>query len=470
MTAIIDYKAGNLTSVKLAFAALGAEAVVTSDPEVIRRADRVVFPGVGAARSAMDNLRSLGLTEVVREAAATKPFLGICLGMQILFEHSEEDGGVDTLGILSGKVLRFPDVPGCKVPEIGWNDTRVQETGRRGESAGEYYFVHSYYAEVTPDTYLTSNFAGVDFTAMVRRGNIWACQFHPEKSGKIGLDLLRAWLEDRDVLHSSPILHPSSFASLTRRVIPCLDVKGGRVTKGVKFKNNIDLGDPVEMAVKYSDGGADELVFYDITASAERRPIDIGMVAAVAKAIRIPFAVGGGISCIADMERVILAGAEKVSVNSLAVKNPQIIADGAKAFGAQCIVLGMDPVKSANPACPSGYEITTRGFREFTGMDAVAWAKRAADLGAGEIVVNSVDADGTRAGFELDITRMISEAVNVPVVASGGAGKPEHLVTVFNESHADAAIVAGMIHTGEYTIEQIKRVMSEMKVPTRMSW
>ena len=257
---------------------------------------------------------------------------------------------------------------------------------------------------------------------------------------------------------------------LTKRVIPCLDVRQGRVTKGVKFKNNIDLGDPVEMAVRYSDGGADELVFYDITASAERRPIDIGMVAAVAAAIRIPFAVGGGISTLADMERVILAGAEKVSVNSLAVKNPAIIAEGARAFGRQCIVLGMDPVKSANPACPSGYEITTRGFREFTGMDAVEWARRAADLGAGEIVVNSVDADGTRAGFELELTRRIATAVGVPVVASGGAGQPEHLVTVFTEAAADAAIVAGMIHTGEFTIGDIKRVMQAAGIPTRMSY
>jgi len=257
---------------------------------------------------------------------------------------------------------------------------------------------------------------------------------------------------------------------LTKRVIPCLDVRGGRVTKGVKFKNNIDLGDPVEMAVAYSSGGADELVFYDITASAERRPIDIGMVEAVARAIRIPFAVGGGISCVADMERVILAGAEKISVNSLGVRNPQIIAEGAKAFGAQCIVLGMDPVKSDNPNCPSGYEITTRGFREYTGMDAVEWAKRAADLGAGEIVVNSVDADGTRAGIELTITRLIADAVGVPVVASGGAGKPEHLVTVFREANADAAIVAGMIHTGDYTISQIKREMAASGIPTRLSY
>jgi cyclase len=257
---------------------------------------------------------------------------------------------------------------------------------------------------------------------------------------------------------------------LAKRVIPCLDVRAGRVTKGVRFKNNVDLGDPVEMAVRYSDGGADELVFYDITASAEGRPIDIGMVGAVARAVRIPFAVGGGVSSLADMERVILAGAEKVSVNSLAVRNPAIIADGAREFGRQCVVLGMDPVKSACPKCASGYEITTRGFREFTGRDAVEWARRAVDLGAGEIVVNSVDADGTRAGFELDITRMIAEAVGVPVVASGGAGRPEHLVTVFREAKADAAIVAGMVHTGEFTIADIKAAMAAAAIPVRLSW
>lgn len=258
---------------------------------------------------------------------------------------------------------------------------------------------------------------------------------------------------------------------LTKRIIPCLDVIKNRVTKGVKFKNNIDLGDPVEMAILYSNEGCDELVVYDITASAERRPIDIEMIRSVARSIRIPFAVGGGISTIEDMSRILLAGAEKISVNSLAVKNPSIISEGARAFGSQCIVLGMDPVKTDNlEQCPSGYEITTRGFREFTGMDAVEWAKRAADLGAGEIVVNSVDADGTRAGFELTITGLIADAVGVPVVASGGAGRPEHLVTVFREAKADAAIVAGMIHTGDYTIAQIKDAMNASGVPTRMSF
>ncbi len=258
---------------------------------------------------------------------------------------------------------------------------------------------------------------------------------------------------------------------LTRRIIPCLDIRNKVVTKGVRFQNNVDLGDPVEMATRYYEDGCDELVFYDITASAEGRPIDIDMVAEVAKAVRIPFAVGGGISGLRDMERVLLAGAEKVSVNSLAVRNPQMIAEGSRAFGAQCIVLGMDPLAVEDRGrCPCGYEITVRGFRERTGMDALEWARRAVDLGVGEIVVNSVDADGTRNGFELALTGLIADHVSVPVVASGGAGSPRHLAEVFTRAHADAAIIAGMIHTGDYTLSAIKQELAAAGIPVRQHW
>ena len=193
MLAIVDYKAGNLTSVRNAFAALGVEAVVTRDPEVLCAADRIVFPGEGAAKSAMENLRELGLEAAVREAAASgKPFLGICLGMQILFAHTEEDGGVDTLGILPGQVRLFPDVPGFKVPEIGWNQVRIKDGG--ATDGLEYYLVHSYYAEVVPETVGFTEYAGVTSTALVKKGNLWACQFHPEKSGRVGRELLQEWL------------------------------------------------------------------------------------------------------------------------------------------------------------------------------------------------------------------------------------------------------------------------------------
>ena len=195
MIAIVDYRAGNLTSVKLAFDAIGAETLVTSDPAVVRAAERVVFPGVGAAASAMANLRALGLEGAVREAALSgRPFLGICLGMQILFGHSEEDGGVDLLGVLPGKVRRFPDAPGFKVPEIGWNDVQADDPGGFLKSGDEFYFVHSYYAELNPFTVGRATYAGVEFTAAVRKGNLFATQFHPEKSGRVGLSLLRAFL------------------------------------------------------------------------------------------------------------------------------------------------------------------------------------------------------------------------------------------------------------------------------------
>jgi cyclase len=257
---------------------------------------------------------------------------------------------------------------------------------------------------------------------------------------------------------------------LTKRIIPCLDIRNRKVTKGVRFQGNVDVGDPVEMAAAYSAGGCDELVFYDITASAESRPIDLEMVKEVAGAVHIPFAVGGGISSLRDMERVLLAGAEKISVNSLAVQNPSIIKEGADAFGSQCIVLGMDPVRVQGNKCKCGYEITVHGFRKQTGLDALDWARKAVDLGAGEIVVNSVDADGTQDGYELNLTKMIALNVPVPVVASGGAGNPQHLLDVFTEGCADAAIIASIIHSGKYTIRQIKEVLAKAGVPVRKRW
>ncbi|HQF55534.1 MAG TPA: imidazole glycerol phosphate synthase subunit HisF [Fibrobacteria bacterium] len=257
---------------------------------------------------------------------------------------------------------------------------------------------------------------------------------------------------------------------LAKRVIVCLDVRNGKVTKGVKFEGNRDLGDPVEMGAEYYRQGVDELVFYDITASAENRAIDIEMVRGVAKNVFIPFSVGGGIRNLQDMRDVLLAGAEKVSVNSLAVKNPSIISDGAKAFGNQCIVLGMDALKvGESEITPSGYEVVVKGGRERTGIDAVAWARRAEELGAGEICLNSIDADGTKAGFELEITGKIARAVSIPVIASGGAGSPEHLAEVLQpQVGADAALVASLTHIDGYTVAQLKKAISDAGLPVRI--
>ena len=253
---------------------------------------------------------------------------------------------------------------------------------------------------------------------------------------------------------------------LKKRIIVCLDVKDGRTTKGVKFLNNVDIGDPVEMAAEYYRQGVDELVFYDIIASARGRGPILDLISRVASQVFIPFCVGGGITTIDDIRSTILAGAEKVSLNSQAVKNPNLIKEGARVFGNQCIVLGMD-VRKDNTK-PSGYGTTIHGGRVDTGLDALEWAKKGVSLGAGEIVLNSMDADGTKDGYDVKLTRMISEAVSVPVIASGGAGKPEHLTKVLTDGKADAALIATMVHSGKYTVNSIKKDLQKDGVQVRL--
>ncbi len=252
---------------------------------------------------------------------------------------------------------------------------------------------------------------------------------------------------------------------LKKRIVVCLDVKEGRTTKGVKFQGNVDIGDPVEMAAEYYRQGVDELVFYDIMASADGRGPILNLISRVASQVFIPFCVGGGIGSLEDIRSTILAGAEKVSLNSQAVKNPDLIRQGARVFGNQCIVLGMDALKDGS--MPSGYRVYINGGRTATELDAREWALQAVELGAGEIVLNSIDADGTKAGYEIELTRMISQAVPVPVVASGGGGIPEHLAQVLKEGQADAALIASMVHSGEYTVGSIKNALADQGVPVR---
>ncbi|HPA14196.1 MAG TPA: imidazole glycerol phosphate synthase subunit HisF [Desulfobacterales bacterium] len=255
---------------------------------------------------------------------------------------------------------------------------------------------------------------------------------------------------------------------LSKRIIICLDVREGKTTKGIRFQGNIDVGDPVAMAREYYEQGADELVFYDITASSDQRDILIDVVENVAGNIFIPFSVGGGIRTVDDMYRVLNAGAEKISVNTAAVLTPDLISQGARFFGSQCIVLGMDAKRvGKSDRISSGYEVWINGGRTPMNMDAVEWAKKAQDLGAGEICLNSIDTDGTNLGYELMITSMISKAVSIPVIASGGAGKPEHLRDVFIKSGADAALIASMVHYRQYTIGQLKSYLAEEGIPVR---
>ncbi len=237
---------------------------------------------------------------------------------------------------------------------------------------------------------------------------------------------------------------------LTKRIIPCLDVKGGRVVKGTNFVGLRDAGDPVELAKKYDDERADELVFLDITASHEGRGTMVEVAKNCAAQVFIPFTVGGGIRTAEDMRVMLKAGADKISINSAAVKNPEIISDGAKKFGSQCVVLAVDAKRRENSA---GWEIYVNGGRTPTGLDCLDWVKKAVALGAGEILLTSMDADGTKGGYDIELTRAVSESVNVPVIASGGAGEIEHFYKVLTEGKADAVLAASVFHYGKYTIK-----------------
>ena len=258
---------------------------------------------------------------------------------------------------------------------------------------------------------------------------------------------------------------------LSKRIIACLDVRDGQLAKSVKFVETRDIGDPVEKAKEYYDDGLDELVFYDITASSDARSIMLDVVEKVARQIYIPFSVGGGIRTLDDANQLLWAGAEKINVNSAAVQRPELISECAHAIGNQNTVLSMDILKvEASREFPSGYEVVINGGRTPMGIDALEWALRGEELGAGELVVNSIDADGTREGYEINLTRMIAEAVSIPVIASGGAGKPEHLLEVLTDGKADAALVASMVHYGDYTVSGLKSWLSERGVKVRMRY
>lgn len=257
-------------------------------------------------------------------------------------------------------------------------------------------------------------------------------------------------------------------SELAKRVIPCLDVRDGRVVKGVQFEAIKDAGDPVELAAFYDREGADELVFYDITASAEGRKTMIDVAQRTAEQAFIPFTVGGGVSDVDSMRALLAAGADKISVNSAAVKNPELIKAGAELFGSQCIVLSIDALRRHKPGGSLWWEVVINGGRTPTGMDAVAWAVRGAELGAGELVLNSIDADGTREGYDNALNRTVSERVDVPVIASGGVGNLHHLLEGIVEGKADAVLAASIFHFGEHTVAEAKAYLRSHGVRVRL--
>lgn len=256
---------------------------------------------------------------------------------------------------------------------------------------------------------------------------------------------------------------------LAKRIIPCLDVNDGHVVKGVNFVNLRDAGDPVELAKFYSQQGADEVVFLDITATYEKRHTIVDVVRRTAQQVFVPLTVGGGIRTSDDFKELLRAGADKISVNSAAVKNKQLIADAAKKFGSQCVVVAID-ARSCDDLekCPSGYEVYVAGGRKPVGLDAVAWAKEVYELGAGEILLTSMDKDGTKSGFELNLTKMVADSVGIPVIASGGCGTLEHFSDVFEQTGADAALAASLFHYGELTVPQVKEYLHGKNIPVRL--
>jgi cyclase len=260
---------------------------------------------------------------------------------------------------------------------------------------------------------------------------------------------------------------------LAKRIIPCLDVTGGRVVKGVNFVALRDAGDPVEIAARYNEQGADELTFLDITATSDGRDLILHMIEAVASQVFIPLTVGGGVRSVDDVRRLLNAGADKVSFNSAAVANPQVIRDASEKYGAQCIVVAIDakrrvPDDAGDPDAPPAWDVYTHGGRKNTGLDAVAWARQMAEYGAGEILLTSMDRDGTRAGFNLPLTRAVADAVPVPVIASGGVGSLEHLAEGIQQGGADAVLAASIFHYGEHTVGEAKAFMAARGIPMRL--
>jgi cyclase len=255
---------------------------------------------------------------------------------------------------------------------------------------------------------------------------------------------------------------------LAKRIIPCLDVTNGRVVKGVNFVALRDAGDPVEIARRYDEQGADELTFLDITASSDNRDLILHIIEDVAAQVFIPLTVGGGVRQVEDVRRLLNAGADKVSINTAAVTNPQLVADAAARFGSQCIVVAIDAKQVSAPGEPLRWNVFTHGGRKDVGLDAVEWAKKMEALGAGEILLTSMDRDGTKIGFNLELTRAIADAVNIPLIASGGVGNLDHLVEGVTRGHADAVLAASIFHYGEYTVEQAKRHMAQHGIEVRL--
>jgi len=519
MISFLDYGAGNVRSLRNAVAKLGYPLTDIRRPEDILAAERLLFPGVGAFGAAMERLSALGYVEPLREYLdAGRPFLGICIGLQCLFEGSEESPGVEGLGLIPGVIGRF-DAAGLAVPHMGWNALRTRRDSPllAGYGGERLYFVHSYRARPEPANahwVLALTDYGGEFVSMVQKGRVAAVQFHPEKSAEAGLRLLESFLADAPPAaapRASPDPEGGRETRLAKRIIACLDVRANDagdlvVTKGdqydVREAGEVrNLGKPVDLARRYYEEGADEITFLNITGFRDFPLADQPMLEVLSRTseeVFVPLTIGGGIRAFTDAggrrysaldvaAAYFRAGADKVSIGSDAVSVAEdylarggasgrsSIEEIARVYGNQAVVVSIDPrrvyveapdrtvhpcVRTRFPG-PNGeaycwFQCTVKGGREGRDLDAVELARVCERLGAGEILLNSIDRDGTGLGFDLELVAAVRAAVGIPVIASSGAGRVEHFSEVFASTGVEAALAAGIFHRREVPIAAVK--------------
>jgi glutamine amidotransferase/cyclase len=524
---LLDYGAGNVRSVRNAIGELGCEVRDVARPDDIGKAARLVFPGVGSFGSAMRRLEADGYVEPLKEYLRSgKPFLGICLGLQTLFEGSEESPGMPGLGIIPGKIRRFDD-PALSVPQIGWNGVNLWRESPlfRGYGGEKLYFVHSFRATVSDenrDWVLTSTDYGSEFISGVQKGNVAAFQFHPEKSGDAGLGILGNFLSSDSFETGAAIPRRGEETKLARRIIACLDVRTNDtgdlvVTKGDQYDVREggevrNLGKPVDLARRYYEEGADEVTFLNITGFRDFPLKDQPMLEVLQRTsekVFVPLTIGGGIreytasdgrrySALDVASEYFRSGADKISIGSDAVAVVEgFLASGkktgrssieqiARVYGSQAVVISIDPrrvyvkspgdtrhavVRTAVPG-PAGeeycwFQCTVKGGREGRDVDVVELARTCAELGAGEILLNSIDRDGTGLGFDLELIESVKKTVSIPVIASSGAGRVEHFSEVFRETEVEAALAAGIFHRKEVPIAAVKEHLRQRGVEVR---
>ncbi|CAJ1964075.1 unnamed protein product [Sphenostylis stenocarpa] len=527
---LLDYGAGNVRSVRNAIRFLGFEIKDVQTPQDILNASRLVFPGVGAFAAAMEVLSKTGMDEALCSyIEKDRPFLGICLGLQLLFESSEENGPVKGLGLVPGTVGRFDSSNGFRVPHIGWNALQITKDSGILDDVGNHhvYFVHSYRAMPSDDNneWISSTCDyGDKFISSIRRGNVHAVQFHPEKSGDVGLSILRRFLNPKSNMTKKP--GEGNASKLAKRVIACLDVRANDkgdlvVTKGDQYdvrehtkENEVrNLGKPVDLAGQYYKDGADEVSFLNITGFRDFPLGDLPMLQVLqytSENVFVPLTVGGGIRDFTDStgryysslevaSEYFRSGADKISIGSDAVyAAEEYIRTGVKTgktsleqisrvYGNQAVVVSIDPrrvyvkdpndvklktIRVSNPG-PNGeeyawYQCTVNGGREGRPIGAYELAKAVEELGAGEILLNCIDCDGQGKGFDVDLIKLISDAVSIPVIASSGAGVPAHFSEVFSKTNASAALAAGIFHRKEVPIQSVKEHLLKEGIEVRI--